>query len=108
MLLGYGLDIKETDDPYVKRAEIAIDSILDITGSGIYLVDIFPVLRYVPSWVPGATFQKEAKVRRQLQEDFRQLFYEETLRNIVRLIFTWSFKGIWLTVDRPLEALGPH
>ena len=61
-----------------------MESILHLTGSGTYLVDIFPILRYVPSWVPGATFQKEAKIYRQIQDEFRQLPYEETVRNIVR------------------------
>ena len=86
VLLAYGLDIKETDDPHVKRAETTMQSILDVTGSGIYLVDIFPILRYLPSWVPGATFQKDAIVHRRFQEDFRQLPYEETIKNIVRPI----------------------
>ena len=84
--LAYGLDIKETDDPHVKRAEKAMKSIEDITGSGTYLVDIFPILRYVPSWVPGATFQKEAKIYRQLQEDSLHSPFEDTVKNIVSLI----------------------
>jgi hypothetical protein len=67
-----------------------MQTVEDITGSGTYLVDIFPILRYVPSWVPGATFQKEAKLYRQIQEEFRQLPYDETIRNIVRLIFKIS------------------
>ena len=50
-------------------------------------MDIFPILRHVPSWVPGAGFQNRAKVFHKLQEDFRQLPYEETIRNIVRLFF---------------------
>ena len=103
--LAYGLDIKETDDPHVKQAETAMEGLLDITGSGTYLVDIFPILRYVPSWVPGATFQKEAKIYRQTQDEFRQLPYEETIRNIVRL---FKMSGVWLTDDRPLEVLGPR
>ena len=70
-----------------------MESVLDATGSGIYLVDILPVLRYVPSWVPGATFQKEANVRRRLQEDFRHLPYEQTIQNIVRLIFNPPNEG---------------
>ena len=70
-----------------------MESLINITGSGTYLVDIFPILRYVPSWVPGATFQKEAKIYRQLQEESRQLPYEETIRNIVRLIYKISSRG---------------
>jgi len=34
--LTYGLDIKETDDPYVKRAETGVGSIITITASGMY------------------------------------------------------------------------
>ena len=84
--LAYGLDIKETNDPHVKRAETALESMLDVTGSGIYLVDILPILRHVPTWVPGAAFQKKAKVLRKIQEDFRHLPYNETIRSIVRLL----------------------
>ena len=69
-----------------------MQSVEDITGSGTYLVDIFPILRYVPGWVPGATFQKEAKLHRKIQEEFRQLPYDETIENIVRLICKMSFR----------------
>ena len=70
-----------------------MQSISDITGSGMYLVDILPFLRYVPSWVPGATFQKEAIVYRRLQEDLRLVPYEETIKNIVRHIFNPPDEG---------------
>jgi hypothetical protein len=84
--LTYGLDIKETDDPYVKRAETGVGSIITITASGMYLVDLLPILRHVPSWVPGAAFQKQANVFRKIQEDFRDVPYTETIRNMVRLL----------------------
>ena len=88
--LAYGLDIRETDDPHIKRAEKATKSVEYVTGSGTYLVDILPILRYVPSWVPGATFQKDAKIHRQFQDELRQVPYEETIRNIVCLIYKIS------------------
>jgi hypothetical protein len=106
--LAYGLDIKETDDPHVKLAETALGSISDVTGSGVYLVDILPILRHVPTWVPGAAFQKRAKLLRKIQEDFLHLPYNETIKNIVRLLCQ---KIIWmtdLTGDRPLEVLSPR
>jgi len=83
--IAYGLDIKEINDPHVELAETAVGGIVDVTGSGVYLVDILPILRHVPSWVPGAGFQKKAKALRKIQEDFRDLPYNETIRNIVRL-----------------------
>ena len=111
ILLAYGLDIKETDDPHVKRAETAMESILATTVSGTYLVDILPIVRYVPSWFPGAAFQKQAKAGRKIQEDFRHLPYEQTIRNIVRLVsqkHPLYDSGFWLTDNRPLEVLSPH
>ncbi|KIM38015.1 hypothetical protein M413DRAFT_30429 [Hebeloma cylindrosporum] len=80
--LAYGLDIKETDDPNIELAEKAIASIVKATGSGTYLVDILPILRYIPSWIPGATFQKQAKVFRKIQEEFLCSPYEATIRNM--------------------------
>jgi hypothetical protein len=103
--LAYGLDIKETDDPHIKRAETSAESITDVTSSGMYLVDIFPILRHVPSWVPGAAFQKQAKILRKTQEDFRHLPYEETIRNIVRLLCQKILQMTDLIGDRLLEVL---
>ena len=40
--IAYGLDIKETDDPNVKLSEGGMESIVAVTGSGTYLVDIPP------------------------------------------------------------------
>ncbi|KAK6969647.1 cytochrome P450 [Favolaschia claudopus] len=33
---------------------------------GAYLVDLFPVLKYIPEWLPGASFQKVAREGREL------------------------------------------
>ena len=92
--IAYGIDIKETDDPNVKLSERAVESVLDATGSGTYVVDILPILRHVPNWFPGAAFQKQAKTFRKIQEDFRHLPYEETIRKIVRLVFQNIFQMI--------------
>ena len=85
--IAYGLDIKETDDSNVKLSESALENVIDVSGSGTYLVDILPILRHVPNWFPGAAFQKEAKAGRKLQKDFRHLPYEQTIENIVCLSF---------------------
>ena len=106
--LTYGLDIKETDDPHVKRAERGVGSIIDLTASGIYLVDLLPILRDVPSWVPGTAFQKKAKVLRKVQEDFLHTPYAETIRNIVRVLCQKIVRISDLTVDRLLEVLSPR
>ena len=53
----YGFDVKETGDPYIAQMEAALASGEALTP-GRYLVEYLPILRFVPGWMPGASFQK--------------------------------------------------
>jgi len=53
----YGISVASPDDPFLQTAERFIRAIA--AGSwGQYLVDFFPILQYVPDWIP---FKREAK-----------------------------------------------
>ena len=60
MKVAYGIDIQESDDPYILVAEEAIRGLNEAGTPGAFWVDLFPMLKYVPSWFPGAGFQKKA------------------------------------------------
>lgn len=60
MKIAYGIDVKESNDPYISIAEEALNGLAEAGVIGAFLVDMFPILKYVPSWVPGAGFQKKA------------------------------------------------
>ena len=60
MKIAYGIDVKESNDLYISIAEEALNGISEVGVVGAFWVDIFPLLKYVPSWVPGAGFQKKA------------------------------------------------
>ena len=60
MKITYGIDVKESDDPYISIAEEAVNGLAEAGVIGMFWVDMFPLLRYVPSWVPGAGFKKKA------------------------------------------------
>jgi hypothetical protein len=60
MKIGYGIAVQESDDPYISMAEIAFTGASEAAVPGAFLVDFFPILKYVPSWFPGAGFQKKA------------------------------------------------
>jgi len=60
MRVAYGIDVKESNDPYISIAEEALNGLAEAGVIGAFLVDMFPLLKYVPSWVPGAGFQKKA------------------------------------------------
>ena len=59
--ITYGFKVLPKDDPHIQAAEAAFTAISQALRPGAFLVDQLPILRYVPSWVPGAGFQKKAK-----------------------------------------------
>ncbi|KAH8104105.1 cytochrome P450 [Cristinia sonorae] len=60
MKVTYGIDVKEENDPFIFHAEQTIAAFNTAARPGRYLVDLMPVLKYIPSWFPGARFQKDA------------------------------------------------
>ena len=60
MRIGYGISVQESDDPYISIAEETLNGIVEAGVPGAFWVDLFPILKYVPSWFPGAGFQKKA------------------------------------------------
>ena len=62
--MTYGINIFPYNDPYIKMAEEAVGAIAELLIPGAFLVDIIPILKYVPEWFPGAKFQSKAAVMR--------------------------------------------
>ncbi|KAI0056348.1 cytochrome P450 [Artomyces pyxidatus] len=60
----YGLEVTRTDDPYLMKVEGATDLLANevTAGGGLWLVDIFPFLKHLPDWFPGAGFKRKAAV----------------------------------------------
>src|ERR1700678_799448 len=60
MKIAYGIDVQESDDPYVSIAEEALNGLAEAAVVGAFWVDFLPILKYVPRWFPGAVFQRKA------------------------------------------------
>ena len=45
-------------------AEEAMEVAAELLTTGAFLVDIIPILKYVPEWFPGAKFQIKAAIMR--------------------------------------------
>ncbi|EIW55755.1 cytochrome P450 [Trametes versicolor FP-101664 SS1] len=59
----YGYRMTEADDLFLRLAEQTQDMLSnDIAsgGTGMWMVDILPFLKHLPSWFPGAGFQTKA------------------------------------------------
>lgn len=87
--IGYGIDVLPEDDPFIVATELANKGLAVAGAPGAFWVDSFPireclslhsyfcdratvpntldhcVVKYVPSWVPGAGFKNKAKVWKQ-------------------------------------------
>jgi hypothetical protein len=57
--ITYGLDVQPDNDPYIDTSEEAVHMLLTTLGSN--LVDVLPILKHVPEWMPGAGFQTRAR-----------------------------------------------
>ena len=62
--MTYSINVRPYNDPYIKIAEEAVGAIVELLIPGAFLVDIIPILKYVPEWFPGAKFQRKAAVMR--------------------------------------------
>jgi len=64
----YGHTVVDNNDPYVRLVDEASRSTSEAAVPGAFLVDLFPSLKCVPEWMPGAGFKKKAKEWRKLSQ----------------------------------------
>ena len=69
MSVAYGITIKNSDDPYISTAEIALNGFAEAGIPGSFLVDYLPFLKHIASWMPGAGFKRKAAYWAKLNED---------------------------------------
>ncbi|OCH91504.1 CyP450 monooxygenase [Obba rivulosa] len=56
----YGIKAAEKDDEFISIMERGMRGVVIAFHSGSFLVDYLPFLKYVPAWMPGASFKKKA------------------------------------------------
>ncbi|GJJ10961.1 hypothetical protein Clacol_005190 [Clathrus columnatus] len=57
--VSYGIQPMSETDPFIVLSETTIQRVIEAGIPGTYLVDIFPFLKHIPSWFPGAKFKTE-------------------------------------------------
>ncbi|KAF7343357.1 Cytochrome P450 [Mycena venus] len=70
MMIGLGYPITDNDE-FVRIAEAAQLAMVSAARPDAYLVDLLPILKYVPEWFPGASFQKVAREGRELSQELQ-------------------------------------
>ena len=89
--MTYSINVHTYDDPYIKVVEEAIEAIAELFIPGTFLVDIIPILKYVPEWFPGAKFQSKAAVMRKHAAIIRNTTFAATEELMVCDFFSNSY-----------------
>ncbi|EIN06339.1 cytochrome P450 [Punctularia strigosozonata HHB-11173 SS5] len=66
----YGIKVADHDDQYIKTAEKALETLARAGHPTAYLVNTFPWLKHVPSWLPGAQFKRQAEIWKRISDEF--------------------------------------
>ncbi|TFK38145.1 cytochrome P450 [Crucibulum laeve] len=80
---AYGIKIQVEDDPYVQLSEAALKCEVVAAEWGYYLVDVFPALRHLPSWLPGMTFKRQAKEWKRLSVAMLEVPFEYAKKSVM-------------------------
>lgn len=80
--LAYGIEVKP-GDPNIKIADEAVKGLAGAANFSAYLVNSIPILKYVPSWFPGAAWKKQAEIWYDWTMKMRDIPFEKSLQQLV-------------------------
>ncbi|KAJ3728600.1 cytochrome P450 [Lentinula raphanica] len=66
--ISHGHTVEGDDDPFVRKVKELSDDFIEFTTPGRHLVDILPILWFVPSWVGLFSKKKAIAARKKLRE----------------------------------------
>jgi hypothetical protein len=87
MLMMYGYAPKTLDYPVIHAADESARLAASLLGPGGTLLNVLPVLRHIPSWVPGASGKKMAEKVRLLTEEVKRIPMEHVKAALVCKIY---------------------
>ncbi|EMD37798.1 hypothetical protein CERSUDRAFT_94793 [Gelatoporia subvermispora B] len=105
--LTYALNSQSGEDRFVQLAEQANQALGETANTGLYLVDAFPMLKYIPRWIPGADFKRKASKFRQIAVALPEEPFKDVITKDLSLMETFGrdAKGVAYTEDVPLKTL---
>ncbi|KAJ7805524.1 cytochrome P450 [Mycena olivaceomarginata] len=80
--VAYGIDTLPVNDPYIALAEKSVKAFSDASVPGRFLVESFPILKYLPEWMPGADFKRIARKGKDIIHTLRDLPFAEVKHQI--------------------------
>ena len=86
----FGIDVADRGDEIITLVEDALEWIGEAFAPGKYLLDILPILRHVPPWMPGATVQRLAVRWRSTLVQLKEVPYRRVKAAMVSATPWWT------------------
>lgn len=99
--LAYGFQIGGRDDKFVHALEESMAIIEELTTPGKYLVEVVPILRFLPSWFPGAGFKRHAEAMKAKMERTNKAPFVWTQNKIASGKYDENFISKLMTSETP-------
>ncbi|CAE6446761.1 unnamed protein product [Rhizoctonia solani] len=80
--IAYGHTARSSDDEFIRMAEKFMDAAAEATMPGRWLVESIPLLRFIPSWFPGAIFKRKTKAWTKMTISHRQAPFDYVVKNM--------------------------
>ncbi|TCD70336.1 hypothetical protein EIP91_003965 [Steccherinum ochraceum] len=77
VLVTYGKTITGMNDEYVATAQKAVEGVSVASVPGVHWLNYFPLIRYIPSWVPGNASMKFVKEYGPIEIQVKDMPYNE-------------------------------
>lgn len=84
MDIVYGMTLSGPDDDFIVRMEYQSELFSQMKVPGAFLVDTFPILRYLPAWCPGGAYRRFASSYKSVSTALRAEPFEVVKRDMVR------------------------
>ena len=91
----YGLDIASPENEYLLLADNVMRFMQKILTPGVYLVETFPWIQYIPAWVPGMGFKRNAVVWGRTLENFRDKPFQIAFDSVVSVLLNQCKQYQW-------------
>jgi hypothetical protein len=85
----YGIGAGE-DETYVGHGETALAGLAAAGHPGAFLVDIFPIMKIIPKWFPGAGWKRKAAVWRHVGLIVANSLWDTVKKRVVRHFFSFE------------------
>ncbi|CAA7263091.1 unnamed protein product [Cyclocybe aegerita] len=100
----FGYDIASLEDPVVRASTAGLEiggPLLLPFGS---LINIFPLLRHIPPWFPGAVSQRKAAKTRQLAREMKRIPLQDLKERMAKGQTSYSVIGNFLERQASIES----